>query len=196
MSSEPGILSVPSKEVSRASSPAALEPSAELGDWVEDLYRRTHDRLRRFLSRACEAGSISDAVDDLLVETYERAMVRRDELLTHPRQEAWLYVTARHLVLNEARRAYRWREIVREVDTPAASEDENIGLEAREDLVTALQRVRARHRDVLFWSSAGLSYEEIAKRLNAPITCVPPLLYRARLALRREYMALVERDER
>jgi hypothetical protein len=37
-----------------------------------------------------------------------------------------------------------------------------------------------------------LSYEAIAERLGIPLTTVPPLLHRARLALRREYLAVTE----
>ncbi len=156
-----------------------------------DLYQRYFRRLSRFCQR-----QVGDAhvAEDLAQEAFTRAFRALPEFAGERRFYPWMTVIARRLCVDHLRHQSR---VSAQSDPVVGAHDEvNRTIDARADeecLDEALERVRRRHRQVLRlrdWED--LSYAEIAERLDVPETTVPPLLHRARAALRREFLALVD----
>ena len=156
------------------------------------LYSRHYPRVLRTVR-----GRVQDAAEaeDLAQEAFTRALAGLDQLRRPERFYPWLAAIARHMVARHHRVSARLC-LVADVDTGRVSDAPDSALLRREDadnVNAALDRVRARHREILSMrEDEGLSYEEIAARLGTPLSTIPPLLFRARQALRREYLAITE----
>lgn len=158
------------------------------------LYELHYDRLLRFVRHRVRDYHLAEEItQDAFVRAFGAAQHLKDGSRFYP----WLTVIAQRLAIDSFRRGGRV--------SPVAEFDADLGFEPPADehliaaceaeaLEAALGRVRERHRQVLRWQTQGMSYEDIAERLNAPITTVPPLLFRARQALRREYLAVTEAE--
>lgn len=158
------------------------------------LYELHYDRLLRFVRQRVRDWHLAEEITQ---DAFVRAFGALDQLRDGSRFYPWLTVIAQRLTVDAFRRGGRVSPVA-ELDgemgvEPAADEHLIAACEA-EALEAALGRVRERHRQVLRWQTDGLTYEDIAARLNAPLTTVPPLLFRARQALRREYLALIEAE--
>lgn len=157
------------------------------------LYDAYHERLSRFVQRHVRE---ADMVEDITQEAFVRAYVAIDKLRDPTRFYPWLSVIARRLVMDHYRLRVRVTAVA-DIDPgqTEASDGELLQRLTHADLAAALLRVRPRHRDILRMREVeGLSYERIAERLNVPPTTVPPLLWRARVALRREYLAITQEE--
>lgn len=159
----------------------------------EELYAAYFPRLVRFcVQRVRDPYLAEEIAQEAFVRAYQAATRLRDGSRFYP----WMTVIAHHVLVDDFRRVGRvepMAELESGIEPPA---DEELILQAEsEALDLALSRVRARHRQVLqLRESQGLSYEDIAREIGAPVTTVPPLLHRARAALRREYLALTEQE--
>jgi RNA polymerase sigma-70 factor (ECF subfamily) len=144
----------------------------------ERLYRRHHDEIYHFLAR--ELGDRYEAEDitqDAFLNAF-RALVRGNA----PEQpRPWLYKIAQ----NVRRRRHR-KERVREVPLDRAPERAAPQSDIDpEELVEALSDLPAMQRQALLLREvSGLSYTELADRLNLTEAAVQMLLFRARRALR------------
>ena len=70
-------------------------------DFVRQLYEEEAERLFFFIKKMVEDGEFAE---DILQETFCIAMRRADELQEHPRPVAWLYMTAKYVILSECRK--------------------------------------------------------------------------------------------
>lgn len=70
-------------------------------DWIAALYRQSYLRLYRVAYRL--TGSMETA-EELTQDTFLWALLHGEELMTHPKPEAWLMRTLTNLVKNENRR--------------------------------------------------------------------------------------------
>lgn len=160
------------------------------------LYNDYYHRLLRFVRKRVRE---DDLVEDIAQEAFARAYAAISGLRETGRFYPWLTMIARRLIIDHYRQRSRI-SLVADLDIgPSDSSDAPEGLlleqEAHAELAQAMDRLRGRHRDVLHLREfEGLSYEQIAERLGVPATTVPPLLYRARVALRREYLLITERE--
>lgn len=156
-----------------------------------ELYATYHRRLLRYVRRRVNENHIAE---DLTHEAFTRALSGIDNFRDGARFYSWLIGIARHLLIRHYRDTGRITSFTL-IDAGHADAPE-LQLMRRVDhdyMTAALGRVRARHREVLrLREDEELSYEAIAERLGIPLTTVPPLLHRARLALRREYLAVTE----
>ncbi|MHB9118306.1 MAG: RNA polymerase sigma factor [Burkholderiales bacterium] len=150
---------------------------AQFADWV-----RQH---RPFLYRAAWAltGERGQA-QDLVQETFALAWRARGQLRELGAVRAWLY----HILKREAMELWRQREPV--VDWQAAANEaaweHTPEIEARLDLLKALQDISEAHREILVLHYlSDLSYEQLALALEIPPGTVMSRLSRAREALRR-----------
>lgn len=156
-----------------------------------ELYARHYGRLIRYCRRLVRD---SHMAEEIAQDAFLRAYTSLDRLDGDRRFYPWVTVIARHLAIDHARRHGRVQP-QSDVDAghTGAAEDVVVQRFEGDQVRTALQRVRARHREVLHlrdWE--GLSYDTIAERLGVTPTAVPPLLHRARAALRREYLLVTE----
>lgn len=158
------------------------------------LYELHYDRLLRFVRHRVRDYHLAEEItQDAFVRAYGAAAHLKDGRRFYP----WLTVIAQRLAIDHFRRSGRVSPVAEfegELGFEPAADEHLIAACEAEALEAALGRVRERHRQVLRWQNEGMSYEDIAVRLNAPITTVPPLLFRARQALRREYLAVTEAE--
>jgi RNA polymerase sigma-70 factor (ECF subfamily) len=158
-----------------------------------ELYAIHFSGLVRFCRRRVRDPHLAEEIaQDAFLRAYRSLPRFAGERRFYP----WLTVIARRLIIDDMRRSARLRlEADLDGGVAAAAEDLVVQRLDSDDLVAALDRVRDRHREVLHlrdWE--GLSYEAIAKRLDIPVTTVPPLLHRARAAFKREYLAVTEAE--
>ncbi len=114
--------------------------------------------------------------EDLLQETFVRAMGKREECLGAESPRAFLFGIARHVGLTAARRAkVRRTEAIGEV--AARSEEKDEALEAMHG---AIGRLPDQVRETLeFRLREELSYEEIAGVMGIPVGTVRSRLHTA-----------------
>lgn len=162
----------------------------------EDLYRRYYRRLLRYCVR--RVGDIHEA-EEVVQETFARAMVALPRFAGERRFYPWLTVIASRLCVDTHRRRAR-SEPTAEIDLGAVEADHERRLIEDEDRALvgrALARLGPRHREVLHLrEDLGLSYQAIADRYDVSIGTVEALLWRARKALKREYLAVAGTDAR
>ena len=156
-----------------------------------ELYRLHFARLVRYCRRHLHDPHMAE---EIAQEAFVRAYVALDGLAGERRFYPWLSVIAHRLIIDHVRHHGRV-SVEAEVDAGVATATDDIVVmrQDRHDLHTALERLRERHREILrLRDFEGLSYDEIATRLDLPSTTIPPLLHRARTALRREFELVSE----
>lgn len=158
------------------------------------LYRWARPRVVSYALR--RTGSAEDALD-VVAETFAIAWRRIDDVPQGDDALLWLYVTARHVLANEARRAHRRTELV----TRAARALRQSGFEVppRDDEgFTALELLRSLpepDREVLMLSAwEGLGAAEIGRVLGCSPTAARIRLHRARRRLG-EAVTAIDADE-
>jgi RNA polymerase sigma-70 factor (ECF subfamily) len=162
--------------------PAVLDPAS-----FDLFYRRHLGEIYRFVLH--DVGNRADA-EEVTQNAFLDAFraLRRGHEPEMPR--AWMYGIAR----NAARRRYRTQSRrPREVEL---APDVLEGLSQREEgpwveaVRAAFANLRDSHRDALFLREVeGLSYAEIAERMDLSQSAVETLLFRARRALREAFEA-------
>lgn len=156
-----------------------------------ELYALHYPRLLRFCThKVHDAHLAEELAQETFVKAYGALEFFRGGRSFYP----WLTVIATRSTADYYRR--NGRVLPRaEVDlgTVDDAQDDLVREVEREQIRTALGRVRGRHQEVLRlrdWED--LSYEDIAQRMGTSPTVVQALLHRARAAVRREYLALAE----
>lgn len=150
---------------------AFAELASRHRDWLVGLCRRN---LRGDAHRA------EDIAQECLIKLH--ATLQRDHRPLKPR--AWLSVVARNACIDvhRARRAEPTDQV------PDAGVDAVDPFDLDPILAEAWEALTDRHREVLQHRELiGLSYDEIAIAMDASVSAVETLLFRARAALRRNY---------
>jgi RNA polymerase sigma-70 factor (ECF subfamily) len=162
---------------------AATEPFlAEVLPHRESL-RRTARRLR-----------LRDA-DDLVQETYLRALAARHRYRSGSNAGAWLHRIMVNAALSEHRHGARERRMTaRYAVEPRPADIDSEPMPGLELLDEALATLPAHERTVVELTELrGLRYREAARELNCPIGTVMSRLHRARQHLRKKLAASLER---
>lgn len=164
-------------------------------DGFEDLYRRYFARLYRFCLK--RVGDPHEA-EEVAQEAFVRAFRAMPQLEGERRFYPWLTVIASRLCVDAHRRRGR--------SVPSAEIDLGVIDGGQEDVVdavdhqlvaTAMTRLSERHREVLeLREHRGWSYHRIAEHYGVSQGTIEALLFRARRALRREFLGLSEVDSR
>ncbi len=161
-----------------------------------DLYQRYHRRLYRYCLR--RVGNSHDA-EEVVQETFVRAVTALPQFAGERRFYPWLTVIASRLCVDTHRRHAR-SEPTADIDLGSFDAEHDRRLVEDEDrqlVFQALDRLGPRHREVLrLREEQGLSYQAIADRYEVSIGTVEALLWRARKALKREYLAVAGADAR
>ena len=143
-------------------------------------------RMRRF---AYALTGSSDAGDDLVQATYERAIKHIDKWQPGSRLDSWMFRIARNLNLNHLRdQNLRGPSI----DPSAADLVTNVDGQRSAEARLTLERVRSHINQlpedqrsiVLLICVEGLSYAEVSKILDLPIGTIASRLGRLRLRLK------------
>jgi RNA polymerase sigma-70 factor (ECF subfamily) len=160
-----------------------------------DLYSRYYQRLLRFCVR--RVGNVHEA-EEITQEAFARAFSAMPRFAGERRFYPWLTVIASRLCIDSHRRASR-AEPAADVD-PGSVEGGHEQIIENVDLAylsQALQQLGPRHREVLeLRETHGWTYQQIADHYSVTMGTVEALLFRARKALRREFLAIAGVDGR
>ena len=141
----------------------------------DDLYRNSRDRLVVQITALC--GDSTEA-RDFVQEAFVRAWTRWGRIATYEDPESWIRRVAYRLAVGRWRRSRRLvlRAVVHQarVELPG----EQVGV------IDALQRIPvSERRAIVLHHVCGLSVEETARELSAPIGTVKSWLFRGRAHL-------------
>lgn len=154
------------------------------------LYGRYFDRLVRYCQK--RVGDPLEA-EEIAQEAFARALRAMPTFAGERRFYPWMTVIAGRLCVDSHRRRGR-SEPSDAIDLGATEggQDKVVDAVDVESLATALDRLATRHREVLdLREHQGWSYQQIADEYGVTLGTVEALLFRARKALKREFLAVV-----
>lgn len=140
-------------------------------EWITALYDKKYKRLYRVAYRL--TGN-SETAKELAQDTFLWAVLRREDLLVHPKPEAWLTRTLINLVKNENRRLSSMDvSLETQFNVPAPEVERGLS-----ELLP--QKLSKEDQEVLIWRfEQGLDYKEIANRLGISETGSRSRVFRA-----------------
>jgi RNA polymerase sigma-70 factor (ECF subfamily) len=159
-----------------------LMPAIDLCEYVDDVY-----------GYALALSSDRTEAEDLVQETYHRAVRAMRTLRRDSNVKSWLFTILRSMWFNQPR---PWRtapEIVdldgtgpiRDAETAKDPHAPNVSNIEQEQVRTAIQQLPIEFREILILREfEELSYQEIASVLESPLGAVMSRLARARSKLR------------
>ncbi|HEX2850850.1 MAG TPA: sigma-70 family RNA polymerase sigma factor, partial [Acidimicrobiales bacterium] len=153
------------------------------------LYRRYFARLTRYCLK--RVGDPAEA-EEIAQEAFTRALRALPSFEGERRFYPWMTVIAGRLCVDVHRRRTR-TEPSADIDLGTTEGGQERVIEAvdLELLGTAVERLAPRHREVLeLRERDGWSYQQIADHYDVPMSTVEALLFRARKALKREFLAV------
>lgn len=165
-----------------------LETAAAVIDWTDELDRNRPWMLKVLRSRVGDA----HVADDLLQEV-ALAVLRQPSRPVLPSKVApWLYrLTVRQAINHHRRtRSRNWQPITPEHE-PTGRDDVSpldwlMAAERRGEVQSALQRLKARDREILLLKyTENWTYEELARHMGAKVKTIEYRLLKARQRLRR-----------
>ena len=148
----------------------------------DQLFVQHAPGLLRFL--VFRTGDRQEA-EDVVSETFERAL--RSRRFDPRRQDgrAWLYTTALNLVRDNVRRSAVEARVLAGVRAEEVLEDASASVEARQTVLEALGVLSPEEREAIALRfGADLSVPDIACLLDQPLTTVEGRVYRALRKLR------------
>lgn len=155
----------------------------------DDLYRRYFQRLYRFCLK--RVGDSHEA-EELAQEAFTRAFLNLDNLGGDRRFYPWVTVIAGRLCVDTHRRRAR-SQPSDDVD-PGLVDGGQEAILNQADITLlneAISRLATRHQEVLdLRERQGFSYQRISEYYGVSLGTVEALLWRARKALRREFLVL------
>lgn len=161
-------------------------------NWPE-IYRATYPDLVRYLYRKLWD---RERAHELAQEAFLRGLDRDPD-----DARGWLFTVAGNLARDEVRKVVRRREhltLIRAESDPrdprADPQRQMEEEEKRERARRALEALGERDRELLLLWDAGLSYGELAQRMELSPGAVGTTLARARQRLKKEYESLEEPD--
>ena len=167
----------------------------------EDLFRRYCGRIRSYVTGIL---SDRDRAEDITQEVFISALRRLRDTERPIAFKPWIYQIAKNACIDELRRTRRSPEVpLDDAQDPAGVASElllgdpgpEVTAESRqqlEDLRGALRSVSdLHHRILVLRELEGLSYREIAARLEMSRPMVESTLFRARGRLAEEYQELI-----
>ena len=144
---------------------------------LEQFYLETAPALLAYFRHQ---PALSGAAEDLLQDTFVRALKHRDRLETAVSRRAYLFGIARHVGLDALRRVKPDGEAAELHSIPEVQPDERL-----ESMRAAIAELPPLHREALLLKlQQDLSYEEIAEVLDIPVGTVRSRLHHAVFRLR------------
>ncbi len=168
-----------------------LERSSVSPEAFRDIFRRHFAAVHRYVQGQAGRGAADDLTAEVFVVAFERRG-RYRPLCDSARP--WLLGIATNLLRERRRSTGRLAGIVARLSTRGAEDEDSSdrtderldARDARDEIASALSRLRAHERDVLLLYALGdLTYAEIAVALDIPTGTVRSRLSRARAVLQR-----------
>lgn len=150
---------------------------------LEKIYTKYSVELYRYLFSLTH--SAADA-EDLLSETFLRALRKLPSFREDCSVRTWLYAIARNVWLEFVRKSHsgKYLEDLLEVYLDDNNFDYAAGQILTECIRQKLQQMDARPRNVILLRSEGYSYEEIAEKLQITANSARVIEHRARRKLK------------
>ncbi len=146
-------------------------------DQLERLYREMGPALLGYFRRQ---PALAGTAEDLLQDTFVRALKRIDRLQASVSQRAYLFGIARHVCIDALRRLRAVEELPAETPAMTLTTDERL-----EPMRQAISELPEMQREALLLKlQQELSYVEIAEVLAIPVGTVRSRLHHAVLHLR------------
>lgn len=159
------------------------------------LYQEYSPRVRAHVRRRLRD---SNAVDDVVQETFVRAYRAQHQLDPTRSPWPWLATIATRLCLDHGRWERRHPEAGDDIPDRATDrrdvdpEATYLATECAAVMDTALARLAERHRRVLVMREIGYGYDDLAELEGLSIVALKSLLARARALLRANYEAITD----
>jgi RNA polymerase sigma-70 factor, ECF subfamily len=147
---------------------------------VRELVRQTQPVVWRL----CEALGSPGVADDLVQETYLRALRALDSYRGDAPVQPWLLSIARRVCADDVRRRIRQRKLIDRISRytlPGSLTNEPPALDGVTDLLTVLSDER--REAFVLTQIVGLSYEDAAVAADCPIGTIRSRVARARADL-------------
>jgi RNA polymerase sigma-70 factor (ECF subfamily) len=131
-----------------------------------------------------------EEAQDLLQDTYLKAITYREKFVDASNLKAWLYTIMKNTFINNYRRNIKTRQIIQQTDdlsyvkvangvgNPSADSQIN-----HKELVKAVQNLEDEYKIPFTRYFDGYKYKEIAQELNLPIGTVKSRIFLARKRL-------------
>jgi len=150
---------------------------------LRDLIDAHYELLYRYAYRL--SGNAADA-EDLVQDTFGKAMRKLDQLRNPERVKPWLYRILRNLYLHRVRDEKRRRVVpVDNLGELPARDDNGVPAIDPQRLQAALDELDEAFRSpVILFYFEGFSYREIAEQMDLPIGTVMSRLARAKTYLK------------
>ncbi len=141
----------------------------------EGLYESAYPKVLAFVRRRHS----NEAAEDVVAEVFTTAWRRFDDLPSHDAAVmAWLYSTARSVLLNTGRSEKRRTALhVKIASQPSTAGLDNGAVEAELDLIRAWRTLRAVDQEAL----ALITWEHLDTSTAAAVLGITPVAYRVRL---------------
>jgi RNA polymerase sigma-70 factor, ECF subfamily len=147
---------------------------------VAELVRRTEQAVWQL----CTFLGSSGETDDLVQETYLRALRSLPRFRGQAPVRVWLLSIARHTCADHVRRRQRQRRLLDRLTIEAGSADDVVNAPVVLSMELLLQLDPDRREAFALTQLAGLSYEEAAAVVGCPIGTIRSRVARARADLR------------
>lgn len=152
-----------------------------------ELIGRFHRRLRYFIGHLVDG---PETVDDIVQDTWLRALAKLGTLRNVESFAAWLYRIARNTAYEHLKRKGRTRELRDDREIPEAGPEEEFSPEDAARIHEGLKKLHPAHREILVLRFfEDMSYQQMAEVLGCGLNTVKTRLFYAKRALRKEMEA-------
>ncbi|WP_333863371.1 RNA polymerase sigma factor [Sphingobacterium sp.] len=131
-----------------------------------------------------------DEKEDLIQETWIRALKSIDNFVQHPKLMSWLYVIMKHTYINKYRKAKRVTEIqdhyVALESTNTSELNKGINKFVGEDIEKAMRSLTAENYEIFRLFLDGYKYHEIASYFEMPEGTIKTRIHMVRKKLQKQ----------
>lgn len=131
-----------------------------------------------------------DEKEDLIQETWIRALKSIDNFVQHPKLMSWLYVIMKHTYINKYRKAKRITEIqdhyVAMESTNMSELNKGINKFMAEDIEKAMGSLTAENYEIFRLFLDGYKYHEIASYFEMPEGTIKTRIHMVRKTLQKQ----------
>ncbi|UQA73410.1 RNA polymerase sigma factor [Sphingobacterium siyangense] len=131
-----------------------------------------------------------DEKEDLIQETWIRALKSIDNFVQHPKLMSWLYVIMKHTYINKYRKAKRTTEIQDQYvvleSTNTIELNKGINKFMAEDIERAMNSLTAENYEIFRLFLDGYKYHEIASYFDMPEGTIKTRIHMVRKKLQKQ----------